>query len=218
MRGMNTLARVTVLLLLAVLVRFDAPAMAQDVSEAQASACAKCHGDPELQKADTQHLYITTDHFVGDVHWQKGLRCKDCHGGNAETLDAREAHLIKDGFRPLESPADIVPFCGRCHPESLKSYAQSVHGLGLSESGLLVTAVCTNCHGSHGIFAADQPQSKLHVSQVATDLFPMPPLYPRTAAAERARQRPRHRSAERSGRTRRRWQTNSQLHRLSRGT
>ncbi len=73
---MNTLARVTVLFLIAVLVRLDASAMAQDVSEAEASACATCHGDPDRWKDDTQHLYITTDHFAGDAHWQKGLRCK----------------------------------------------------------------------------------------------------------------------------------------------
>ena len=49
----------------------------------------------------------------------------------------------------------------------LATYEQSVHGTGLSKSGLLVTAVCADCHGSHGIYYAADKRSTLHPSNVA---------------------------------------------------
>jgi cytochrome b subunit of formate dehydrogenase len=42
----------------------------------------------------------------------------------------------------------------------------SVHGHGFKESGLVVTAVCTDCHGAHGIFPATDSRSTLHISKV----------------------------------------------------
>ena len=49
----------------------------------------------------------------------------------------------------------------------LKTYEQSVHGQGLTQSGLVVTAVCADCHGAHGIFYAADRRSTLHTSNVA---------------------------------------------------
>ncbi len=129
--------------------------------------CLTCHGNADLWEGETAHLLVTPEKFAGDVHWQKAVHCQDCHGGNPETLNLREAHAIEDGFRNFKTPPDIKALCGRCHEKSLATYSASVHGQGLEKSGLLVSAVCTNCHGSHGIYKADNPQSTLHSTNVA---------------------------------------------------
>ena len=48
------------------------------------------------------------------MHWQKGVRCQDCHGGDP-TVQEIKAHQANDDFRAIKSPADIPDFCGRCH-------------------------------------------------------------------------------------------------------
>jgi cytochrome b subunit of formate dehydrogenase len=61
-----------------------------------------------------------------------------------------------------------VQTCGTCHPEDQATYEQTVHGRGLIHSGLLVTAVCADCHGAHGIYYAADRRSTLHPSNVAS--------------------------------------------------
>ncbi|MDH3718227.1 MAG: cytochrome c3 family protein, partial [Planctomycetota bacterium] len=118
-------------------------------------------------EGETAHLLVTPEHFAQDVHWLKEVHCQDCHGGNPQTLNLREAHASEDGFRNIETPADIPNFCGHCHEPSRDTYFASGHGHGLQESGLLATAVCTSCHGAHGIYKADNPKSTLHATHVA---------------------------------------------------
>ena len=60
-----------------------------------------------------------------------------------------------------------VRVCGECHKRYLQTYEQSVHGMGLLQSGLLVTAVCADCHGAHGIYYAADNRSTLHPGNVA---------------------------------------------------
>ncbi len=99
-------------------------------------------------------------------------RCWDCHG----------AHYID----PVDSPNSQVtkfniPFvCGRCHKEGtpvsktfdipqdsiLSHYSQSIHGVGLFQQGLTVTAVCNNCHTSHNVLPHTDPKSSIHRDNV----------------------------------------------------
>ena len=60
-------------------------------------------------------LFITEADLSKDIHWQNGLRCKDCHGGNDQSEDLREAHAEESGFHTVKSPADVPKFCGECH-------------------------------------------------------------------------------------------------------
>ena len=186
--------------------------------------CAACHTEPALWEGDKQRLFIPTEGLQHDVHWQKGVGCSDCHGGDHTSLNYAEAHagmvalgqlkqrcsvchkeqnlgLLKgvhakagdkdDRGRglPLDcvkchganaheifpakderSPVYLnyqVRTCGSCHPEDQTTYSNTVHGRGLYQSGLKVTAVCADCHGAHGIYYAADRRSSLHVSNVA---------------------------------------------------
>ena len=61
----------------------------------------------------------------------------------------------------------------RCKPvagatrSNWETYGTTVHGHGLYEAGLLVTATCANCHGAHGIYRAADRRSTLYPANVA---------------------------------------------------
>ena len=186
--------------------------------------CATCHTEPALWEAEKQRLFVPPEILEHDVHWQKGVACSDCHGGDPTSVNYAEAHaglapldqlrqrcvvchkeqnldLLKGvhskagekdnrgrglplgcgkchgtnahGILPAKderSPVYLnnqVRTCGSCHPEDQKTYGNTVHGRGLYESGLKVTAVCADCHGTHGIYYAADRRSTLHASNVA---------------------------------------------------
>ncbi len=91
--------------------------------------CIQCHGNTDLWEGDTLHLLVTPQMLSVDIHWQKGVRCQQCHGGNASTLDLRQAHAIEDGFRKINSVADIPQFCGHCHSDAdyMKRFKPDAH-------------------------------------------------------------------------------------------
>jgi len=110
------------------------------------------------------------------------VNCHDCHGGDPSSLNFQLAHAAE--FEDAESHArpfqrqlsqpsrtperleTLVQVCGRCHAQASQSYLVSVHGHGFQESGLVVTAVCTDCHGNHGIYPAADPRSTLNPGTV----------------------------------------------------
>jgi hypothetical protein len=169
------------------------------VSDAD-NVCIACHShsskdvvewDPKDK--DMYKFYIPLEAFKNDIHWQKGVRCQDCHGGDAakmEIPDPRQAHLSKDDFRVVHSPADIPDFCGRCHKDGgymrrfvpaprtdeLSEYWTSVHGQQLKKGDANV-ATCISCHDMphgnatdatvHGIHAVKEPDSPVYHTKVA---------------------------------------------------
>jgi len=116
-------------------------------------------------------LKAPAESFAADVHKQYGLGCHDCHGGNPAQDDIE---LAKDkSFKDAPKRAEIPEFCGSCHSDSaymrkfnpnirvdqLSLYWTSQHGQ-LLKKGDANAAVCTDCHGVHGIMAANFPKSQ----------------------------------------------------------
>jgi cytochrome b subunit of formate dehydrogenase len=148
--------------------------------------CIACHGNPDVWEKDTLRLFVKSSDLEGDIHWQKGMRCHDCHGGNATTTQVREAHAIEDGFRPIAKPLDEPAFCGHCHADAnkMKQYhAQgtpktdqvakfwaSTHGQHLKKFGEDKTVPnltnCSSCHPKHAMRAATDPLSSVHPAQL----------------------------------------------------
>ncbi|OGD35557.1 MAG: hypothetical protein A2V45_00285 [Candidatus Aminicenantes bacterium RBG_19FT_COMBO_58_17] len=132
---------------------------------AQKNSCVECH----LQLEDS--LKAPAVNFAADVHKQYGLGCHDCHGGNPAQEDIE---LAKDkSFKDAPKRTQIPEFCGSCHSDSaymrkfnpnirvdqLSLYWTSQHGQRLKK-GDAKTAVCTDCHGVHGVMAANFPKSQ----------------------------------------------------------
>jgi cytochrome b subunit of formate dehydrogenase len=46
-------------------------------------------------------------------------------------------------------------------------YPESIHGKGLLESGLVVTAMCTDCHTPHHVLPKDDPNSSIHAENIS---------------------------------------------------
>jgi cytochrome b subunit of formate dehydrogenase len=123
-------------------------------------SCAKCH-------ADEAAAYNTGFHAKaikgGD---QNAASCTDCHGGPHEILPASDP---KSKVHHNNIPAT----CGACHGQKFVmeksglttqpfySYEASVHGRSVAKNGESKAAVCTDCHGTHGILAATNPKSPI---------------------------------------------------------
>jgi cytochrome b subunit of formate dehydrogenase len=145
----------------------------QDFDLDEENMCIACHGNSDLWDEDTKNLHVTPADLANDIHWQKGIKCNDCHGGNAETFDLREAHAIEDGFRPIESPMDVADFCGHCHSDAqymqkfdpdaatdqVERFWSGVHGRHLKETGGEDAATCLSCHPVHQMRAVQDPDA-----------------------------------------------------------
>ncbi len=149
-------------------------------------ACSQCHSEVKAShirpcETITHNVDCTACHAeIGQQH-QQGIHgqlaakhdpnapdCKECHGTH---------HVL--GRTDPQSPSfslNVPELCGRCHHEGHKAalrytgsehqiirrYDESIHGKGLLQSGLTVTATCTNCHTAHRQLPASDPGSTVN--------------------------------------------------------
>ncbi len=152
--------------------------------------CTDCHQD--LMDADFPHAAELERVECGFCHdgisemYEKSLhgqavaegarlapQCWDCHGDH---------YIVPVDSSASEVTKFNIPFvCGSCHKEGtpvtqtydihedsiITHYSQSIHGVGLYQQGLTVTAVCTDCHTSHNVLKADNPESSIHRMNIA---------------------------------------------------
>ena len=132
----------------------------------QKNSCLECHKQLE------DSLQAPALGMARDVHQKFGLSCVTCHGGNPNQDDQ---DLAKDKtFRGVPERKRIPEFCGSCHGDTnfmrkynpnlrvdqLAVYRTSQHGRLLAKGDVKV-AVCTDCHGVHGIQPATMPKSPI---------------------------------------------------------
>jgi cytochrome b subunit of formate dehydrogenase len=122
-------------------------------------ACSDCHSDAQQAYAHSLHAKMTKN-------GTPAATCEDCHG-NVHQI------LATDEPKSPVAHANIPATCGRCHGQKFlmesngesaqpfTSYQQSVHGRAI-EKGSTKAAVCTDCHGSHQILAANDAQSPIY--------------------------------------------------------
>ncbi|MBK8575224.1 MAG: cytochrome b/b6 domain-containing protein [Elusimicrobia bacterium] len=124
-------------------------------------SCAGCH---RIEAA----IYLKSDHGRAmGVGRAEAATCKDCHGHSHTLLNSRDP----------QSPVNrknIVATCAQCHADMnrmagvrltqrdpLGTYAATVHGQALA-AGRSNAAVCSDCHGTHDIFGAANPASRVY--------------------------------------------------------
>ena len=128
--------------------------------------CAKCHADAAEKESKSIHgrLHAQGSEIAPD--------CRTCHG-------THEINRRSDSESPINI-RNIPELCARCHRDGapasqvykgtehqiLDSYTMSIHGKGLLQSGLIVTAVCTSCHGAHQELPASDPDSWVHPDRI----------------------------------------------------
>ncbi len=147
--------------------------------------CVKCHTDvtPHVKRpcisakrvdCSNCHAEIANQYFAsghGQAYMKKDKEapyCTTCHG----------SHQIKSRFDDTapDYRANIPNLCGKCHQKNgqanvgtnLKEknayydYSKTVHGQALKNKGLIISAVCTDCHTSHYILSPDNPESSIY--------------------------------------------------------
>ncbi len=158
------------------------------------TACAQCHTDitpghsgrpcatiatPITVDCSVCHAQQVNDHSAS-IHGQLAAKgdpdaptCLDCH----------DQHYPQDHLLP-SSPTfkrNVPQLCARCHrqgepaarrikkgvPNIVESYTESIHGKGLVEAGLVVSAACTDCHTTHRMLPPDDPDSSVNPTHIA---------------------------------------------------
>ena len=148
-------------------------------------ACVKCHVnvdhnnnpvclnsgpvDCSICHADQVKLYKKSTHgMLAAKNNPNAPTCTDCHG--------RHNIMAKDVVDSPVFARNIPDLCARCHREGekaavrykgpehdiVKHYKMSIHGKGLSESGLMVSATCSNCHTAHSVLPITNPDSSVN--------------------------------------------------------
>jgi len=123
--------------------------------------CAACHAPERSAEAGASHALSAS--------------CIDCHGGDPKQSDKTLAHGA--GFTGKIERRAVPALCSRCHSDARKmnpyglptdqlaQYQTSRHGESLAKGNLQV-AVCSDCHGVHGILKARDPRSPVFPANV----------------------------------------------------
>ncbi|NNE34220.1 MAG: hypothetical protein HKN13_03225, partial [Rhodothermales bacterium] len=155
------------------------------------TSCFKCHTDIsrtrdplclESGKVDCSMCHSQqVDDFEISQHGQHYARgdslapyCTDCHSDHDM--------MSSDDMGSPTFARNVPDLCGRCHREGQKAavaytgaeheivenYQMSIHGKGLLESGLMVTATCIDCHTTHRELPVTDTLSTVHARNIAT--------------------------------------------------
>jgi DnaJ-class molecular chaperone len=146
-----------------------------------AAACTSCHGTHQVARATALTIETcATCHgpevlaYKGSIHGRsrqagdtEAATCRSCHG---------QAHAAVARSNP-ESPVyhlNLPRTCAQCHADGelvkrhqirvgnvYQLYMDSIHGRAVTRSGLLVSANCSDCHGSHDIKERSDPASRV---------------------------------------------------------
>jgi len=130
--------------------------------------CGACHAGQVEQYRGSTHGTLTAQGITD------APTCLDCH----------DRHATASRRLPTSPtyPRNVPDLCAKCHragevaarrigdrqPLVVQSYVMSIHGKGLLESGLVVTATCSSCHTAHGELPAADPRSTVHSTNVAS--------------------------------------------------
>ncbi|MBL8293647.1 MAG: hypothetical protein JNN08_17505 [Bryobacterales bacterium] len=138
------------------------------VSMTQKVDCSICHADAVSQYRESTHGRLLAQGSPD------APTCRECHSPHG-TLGKN------DSASPTFS-RNIPALCGSCHRTGSKAalrykgkqdhvvehYTDSIHGKGLLQSGLTVTADCVDCHTAHHELPASDPRSSVNRARIAT--------------------------------------------------
>jgi len=152
--------------------------------------CVSCHMDAEVEEFphedQLEKVSCGICHDVAEERYLEGIHgralqrnapyaptCSECHGDHYV--------LPPSNVRSQTYKMNIPVLCGKCHREGapvarvyniserdiLSNYSQSIHGKGLFEQGLIVTATCNDCHGNHLVLPHTYTRSTVSAGNIA---------------------------------------------------
>jgi hypothetical protein len=151
----------------------QSPLIAQEAVGKRSDTCIECH-----EKMGGIYAKLVAD-FRNSTHWEMGMGCIDCHGGDPTSGDVSVAMSPDNGYIGIPDRAKIIEVCGSCHsnPEYMKKfsnirtdqvelYKTSIHGKQFFENGDVNVAVCIDCHSSHLITGSANPLSSTNKGNI----------------------------------------------------
>lgn len=152
--------------------------------------CASCHPDAAVEEYPHPEILAPVEcgfcHDDAQQEFDRGIHgqalklkalyapdCIECHGGHEI--------IAPDNPRSQTYKMNIPFLCGKCHREGapvartynisehniLENYSEGIHGEGLFQRGLIVTATCNDCHGNHLVLPHTSPNSTISVGNIA---------------------------------------------------
>jgi cytochrome b subunit of formate dehydrogenase len=129
--------------------------------------CSICHAEQVTQYGESIHGQLVAKGSPDAPN------CRDCHGTHG-TPGKNESHS------PTFS-RNVPVLCAKCHRAGqqaavryegqeinpVEHYVESIHGKGLIESGLTVTANCADCHTAHRELPSSDSRSSVNRNNVA---------------------------------------------------
>ncbi len=151
--------------------------------------CILCHTDSASQTADDlftltsgpgKRVHMNLKDIVEDIHFQRGLSCAGCHGGDPTAPLGHDFVKEWPEKNREKNRAWVVQFCARCHADpqmmhdfnpslptdQLAKFKESPHGHLLLDQHDDRAPTCVSCHGVHGIRPAKDPLSKVYAQRV----------------------------------------------------
>jgi hypothetical protein len=116
--------------------------------------CLACHGDPGAVSSAGRSVAVDEARFGGSVHGFLGMACIDCHTDVAAAQEFPHAERLA----PVQ--------CGLCHDAPVAAYDRSVHARARRERVSSVAATCVDCHTTHDIRPASDPDSPTYALNV----------------------------------------------------
>ena len=126
--------------------RPSAPSLPGAATTSANDDCLMCHADSEAQAEDGRSIAVDGPRFSESIHGFLDMACTACH------TDLEGAEL------PHDAKLARVD-CSTCHPDAVAAYDQSIHAAARREETASVAATCVDCHTSHYVRPAADPDS-----------------------------------------------------------
>jgi predicted CXXCH cytochrome family protein len=139
-----------------------------------ADRCTACHRELDEERLKAPALAVGSD-----IHHAQGVTCAGCHGGDPTSDEPEVAMDPKKGFLGKLEATRVPEMCGSCHSnasfmlryapniptDQLAQYRTSKHGQALAKGDAKV-AVCSSCHGAHGVLPPSDARSPVYPSRI----------------------------------------------------
>ncbi len=108
--------------------------------------CSSCHEDSVVD-------YNAGVHGVAVEAGSKDVpQCHDCHGSH-DILPLTDRNSSA-------SRMNVVKLCRNCHEgDFVEDYSESIHADAFTKGGLIIAAICTDCHGYHKVLSSGNNES-----------------------------------------------------------
>jgi cytochrome c3-like protein len=127
------------------------PLLAQKAAGPANDTCLACHGDADAKSGTGKSVAVDAKKFAQSVHGGLGLDCVACHADLAKTTE----------FPHAEKLARVT--CATCHDQASSAFDAGIHAQARRQApGSSVAATCVDCHTTHEIRSAKDPESRTY--------------------------------------------------------